>query len=219
MDWFKDWLAGYAAVVGLTTPEELRSAALWRDVFKAGKYTEAEVREAAALVLANLPALADSPDRFLGKAPMHLAAIQRRLRSGRAAGLSHSQEMPDADERFGVCALCHSTGRVTVPHPKCVANGQWVQQHGIFYTVAVICDCPLGTWILHRLDRGKIKFLLLREYHGINPRWREQLAQHRAEEAATHRANEPRKNESWEQLKLRLAGSFGVRDEPGGDDD
>lgn len=214
MDWFKDWLLEYASAVGLNTPDELRSAALWRDVFKAGKYGEDEVRTAGLAVLANLPALADSPDRFLGKAPMHLAAIQRRLRSGRAAGLSHSQEMPTADERLGVCALCGGTGRVSVPHPKAVVNGQWVQVNGRFYSLAVVCDCALGTWLLYRLDRGKVKFLLLREYHAGNPRWREQLQQHRAEEAATKRATAGRPDESWEELKLRLAGSFGVR-EPG----
>ncbi len=220
MDWFKDWLLQYSSVVGLNTPEELRSAALWRDVFKAGKYTEGEVREAAAAVLANLPALADSPDRFLGKAPMHLAALQRRLRSGRASGISHSQEMPTADEQLGVCALCDGAGRVTVPHPKCIANGQWVQVNGCFYSLAVICNCQLGTWLLYRLDRGKVKFLLLHEYHEINPRWREQLQQHRAESAATERANTGAANPSWEELKLRLAGSFGIMErEPGCDDD
>lgn len=218
MEWFKNWLQSYSDAIGLNAPEELRSAALWREVFRAGKYTEDEVRAAGDAVLANLPALADSPDRFLGKAPMHLAALQRRLRAARSGSApfasAHSREMPTADERLGVCGLCQGSGRVPVPHPAGVRGGLWVQVHGSFPTLAVVCSCALGGWLLGRLDRAKWKFLTLREYEVAYPFWRQQLAQHAAEEAATRAATAPRAEESWEELKRRLADSFGVR-EPG----
>lgn len=226
MQWFDEWLGEYLSVLGIEGESEVRQAAAWEAVFAAAGFTEAEVRRAGAEVLANLPQLADSPDRFLGKVPMHLAALQRRVRQRRAVQFTHSPDT-SADDRLGACVLCKGTGRVVVPHPASVAGGAWVGTTGTtrsnavqFYALAVVCRCFRGAALRDRLDRQRSKFVLLEEYDRQNPHWAAQLERRRREESAERRARPPGNSpeeQRWQQLVLSLSGQFGVRSESGED--
>jgi len=107
----------------------------------------------------------------------HLAAIKRELFAARdqraKAALARTPNGPDVLR----CPLCQWTGWVLVPHPSCVANGQWLPP---FRTCAVACTkCGPGQRAFDALGVGKEprRPLTLESYEWrVNPAWREQLA-------------------------------------------
>lgn len=87
----------------------------------------------------------------------HMDALGRELRDLRASVTAESDrdysrqwDDPDAAPK---CEQCSGTGRVVVPHPRCIHHGNLVTHpvNGIFYTVAVLCtDCEIGRDMIRR---------------------------------------------------------------------
>lgn len=93
---------------------------------------------------------------------------------------------PPAGPDLGTCTTCDGTGRVIVPHPRAVRDGEWLplcvgRGAAVHYTAAVLCPCPLGRWFA---AHGCASQEWLEDYERLNPRWRFHLAHRTAEERA-----------------------------------
>jgi hypothetical protein len=122
--------------------------------------------------------------------------------------------MPDEPERVlpylrpherveaerGTCCDCGGSGWVVVPHLDGVDRGEWckLQAGGgrpSYYTVAVLCTCPLGGARAHGYDQDARPMRMV--YYAVkNPHWREQMRERRERE----RAGGPAPDGEWAGL-------------------
>ncbi len=172
----------------------------WGDLFDTAGFSYADRDEATAYLSAHPEALGAEKTRFAGKMVAHLDAIQRRVRDRKA--VQHVRQDEERREEEGVCVLCGNAGMITVPHPKGVVNGEWVQQKvarggASTYTIGVTCPCPAGRWrydqqtayLSERHARARKEGPAPRPwsldaYQKFNPKWREHMRQQLAEQLA-----------------------------------
>lgn len=175
---FDAWIERHTRVFGLVPEFGLRTMSLWFNLFTAASYTVAELNEATDWLALNAP-----PAKY----EHHLWAIQSRIRGARAVDFSKEAERHE----WGECTQCEGSGMVTVPHPKGLRDGLWVQirttrSGASFYTLAVYCTCALGNWKHgkaghERLGDRRLRCLTLGEYERLNPDWRSQVEGRRRE--------------------------------------
>ena len=163
---YAKWTNYHATVFAVRKREDLETLQSWRRVFNAARYTYIELCEATDWLAAN------DPPRFLQD---HLRALHDCIGRGRAVDYRRADVEPDTN---GTCTDCGGTGRVVVPHPRGISNGEWVaikvaRGGQSFYTAAVLCSCKLGRWYGQR-GNPDMPMMTLEEYEKINPNWVEQ---------------------------------------------
>lgn len=145
--------------------------------------------------------------------PDHLKALVGILHELDAERAAEGSDRP-ADV-LGTCDRCGGTGRVTVPHPRCLREGRWLPLRltrggsAVYYTCAVTCTCALGRWYQQRATvrrdgqtRGQMG---LEEYTTLNPRWDVQLALRAEQEERVRTLAPARKSAFSEALDALLA--------------
>ncbi|AMV29319.1 hypothetical protein VT84_33295 [Gemmata sp. SH-PL17] len=129
--WFTAWVSNYRAALGVN--DELTDAMLriWWPAFEAARYTQADF----AGVLPRL-IVAESTPNWPRE---HLAAVNRELR---AAKEQRTRRAPESSGgRSGSrCQWCGGDGWVSVPHPKCLSNGEWIAPHTTVTPACTRCD-------------------------------------------------------------------------------
>ena len=190
-DIYVRWAESYAVRFGFG-PEDARMLASWFDVL--GNYDLPDLDAATGLLARR---------EYPSWPRDHLKALLAVLREVVAARLTAAA---DADRRRsgpdrGTCTLCRGTGRVTVPHPRAVSGGRWVPLHiarggASWYTAAVLCRCPLGSWYaqhggMARKDGVQLAQLTLDAYERICPGWRDELHHRAAEDRAVAAERNP----------------------------
>jgi hypothetical protein len=123
----------------------------------------------------------------------HLGAIKRELFAARDRRARAALVKTEPGATGPRCPLCEWTGWVLVPHPSCVAGGQWLPP---FRTGTVACTkCGPGqrAYDANCMAKDAKRPTTLETYEWrVNPAWREQMAareeavrlMHRAEDAA-----------------------------------
>lgn len=226
-NWYDAWAARHARAFGMAQEADLATILSWEASFMAAGYTADELADATDYILAHTEAaFAESDLKFFGKLVAHLGAIRRRITDRRAVVYRREADAHEHDR--GTCTLCGGAGRVVVPHPSAVRDGDWVpvkvaRAAPSWYTLAVFCRCPLGRWVMDRLAKsvpeGK-RFLTLDEYERRNPRWRVQLAARDrsllADAALQGTGKAGPGDEAFDKARQSLADSWGMPedDEP-----
>jgi hypothetical protein len=184
-DEYDEWADRHGSTFGLVGEADIAMFHAWFDVFSASGYTAAELTAATA-------AVAQQPPRFRSE---HLGAIHAAIRDRRARAEAVRLHDPAEVSERGTCALCGESGWVVVPHPKCVAAGEWVAgMEGV--TAAVTCSCFVGRRQLDAWDayaavvqKRVPRPMSLEYYQGrLCSRWRALLARHEGLTEAHRRA-------------------------------
>lgn len=190
---------------------DVRAMGTWLDLFAAADYTAAELNKASDAIAYNPSLVAKSIGgaMFLGKLAGHLASIRHAIRELRAVEYQRDEDRrygPDGEDR-GTCTRCQGTGRVIVPH-LCGVNGRvWsptriARGGAIYYTMAVLCPCPVGLWYAGHTDSDRCP-MRLEAYAAKNPAWQAQLAQRDEERRALTRLDKP--DEKWAAAVRRVS--------------
>ncbi len=215
--WFEAWARAYAIVFGLS-PDELAVVFGWEDFFIASGFVAEDLDEATRVLSQDPGAMVRRAGeaKFLGKCPIHLAAIQSFMRDRRA--VSYEREVETYEDRYGACPHCGGSGRVVVPLLAGVRDGEWVplrvaRGSATWYTAAVACSCRLGEWLNQRLadSSGKKQrqpLMTLGSYESKNPRWRIQMAARIRAQTAKVRIGNPKLAASLAAIMKRLGVTF-----------
>ncbi len=147
----------------------------WEDVFALSRISIAELDVAAAIIARN-------PPRWRSD---HLLALQSTIREGRIQQVRMEREREEFTAGVSVCRICSSTGRVIVPHPRFVVDGQWQEnERGVSITAAVVCSCHCGRRLLDQVlslsaderKRARVQMpMILADFEKICPDWAEQM--------------------------------------------
>jgi hypothetical protein len=212
-DEYKVWVNYYVTAFALRSDEDLRTVLSWWEVL----HSEApeDLYEATNLLLRS------SYPSFLRDHLRELTAFLRLLRAERLPDGSWS----DAEGDRGSCVLCGGSGRVIVPHPRAVRDGEWVPLHvarggAHWYTCAVCCACALGRWYgqhgLVRRGREQKALMSLDAYERLNPNWYRHMSVRAQQVASIARLSPSRYSgrltaEELDRVLRRLAEGIGLR--------
>lgn len=209
-DWYAAWAEHHCTVFGMTTEADLKTVLSWEPILCVAGDQES-LADATEWLATNLSVLNEY--RFIGRLPGHLASVQRALREVMAVTPPASLD----DEKFGVCAICNSTGRVLVPRLESVRNGEWrpiASRVGrpTYQSYLVACSCKLGTWWAgNRTPITGKSYLTLDDYTARNPRWRIQV-ERRAEEA--RQQSKLAGPVEWQKAVDSLVAKFSIEERP-----
>lgn len=170
MTGYQEWAQHHCSVFGLLSPAEVRMVGSWQEVFDARNCTAEELRAATNYLAGHAPPAAHNGEAHLRALNARIAAVRRSIDNER-----------EKDDERPVCTRCGNTGRVIVPHVKCVQAGEWVAKP-FRYTMAVACTCIAG------MDGNRVRFTVTEdgktfrlptivEYELKNPNWRSQVRQ------------------------------------------
>jgi hypothetical protein len=175
--------------------------AIWTRLFEAEGWTDEQVVNAVYRT-----ARRDVLPRF---APEHLQAIREELRMmfKEQSDLRRKQ----ADE-VG-CDACSGTGWICdLPHPEHVVEGRWMQNLGMYYTVAVCCFCMKGQgikafvtahWAKQPVREGESP-MCWDSYTKRNPEYKAQIDVRESLRQAERESNRNKAASSNDETKKRL---------------
>ena len=186
MNDYDEWVKRHAKIFGLVNEIDMGSMLAWKDALGA---TVDELNEATAHLAANPQLLSESlprPAQYEPKMTRHLLALKHRISERRAVEATGMRE--HAEETWGTCTICNSSGWVIVPHPSGLKDSEWVpirhaKTDSVYYaTIAVTCSCKLGRWIAGRQVN---QAMCLATYERLYGRyWKLQMDQRRQEQSA-----------------------------------
>jgi hypothetical protein len=184
-DEFDLWAIDYCNLFRLKPESLIGTLETWFEAFDANHCTTNELKLALAAMRRNPPEYDREHFRVLS---LHV----RHLRAEQSAAMVRAASQPK-EEEYGICDLCGSTGWVTVPHPRCVREGDFWPPH---YELAVYCRCGLGRWFYDNHSdmreamrrQGRTPGVSIDVYEAWNPKWREQLEHRRHVEDTEWRA-------------------------------
>jgi hypothetical protein len=169
---YEQWAAAHARAFDLNFAGEMDALLCWFGTL--ARYQPADLDAATAHLLAS----GETYRRVSEHLPALLDFLRRRQAEEAAA------ERAALDDDLGQCALCSSTGIVSVPHLAAIKDGQWqplsAGRSARYYTAGVTCRCALGRHVRTHQDPDR-RPLTLDEYAPHNPSWQAQLARRRAE--------------------------------------
>jgi hypothetical protein len=215
--WFVQWVRKHASVFGLNDAKELKTLLSWLELFLAAGYSRDDLDAATTWMASRLDLLAGDKTRFLGKMGQHLALIQGFIRQQRSVAYRDAEER-NRDGELGTCVRCSGAGALVVPHLQGVRKGEWVPistatGHPYFYTMAILCPCPLGRWRGENVADPERRPMTLAAYEAHNPRWMVQMERRREELNRQAALAAPHGDERLTALLKRLAENWNVRRE------
>lgn len=187
-DEYDAWAQRHATAFGWTGEADLKMLAAWYEVL--GPENPDDLHEATNRILrTDYPSFARD----------HLKAILAQIRLLKAERALVGSRVASEGDR-GSCAKCGGSGRVIVPHPRSVVDGEWVplaltRGGAQYYSACVCCSCGLGRWYHEhgslRVEGRERRMMTLEEYEQINPRWPIHLGVRQAETRDVARLTPP----------------------------
>ncbi|VTR92793.1 unnamed protein product [Gemmata massiliana] len=131
-DWFAQWVVSYGRAFGISAELTDTMLRIWWPAFHMARFVEADFTRA-------LPALvgAENPPNWPRE---HLGAVNRALRAAKDQRTRRAPEPSGSGRPEARCAWCGGDGWVSVPHPKYLANGEWVAPHPTVTPACTRCD-------------------------------------------------------------------------------
>ena len=180
-DWYSVWVDQHCETFAIADQNRVLAMLAWRvPLLDHLGASEVELHETTRMCVLDRPS-PNFPNEHLEAIKRHLAElkVKARAREATAAEKYH--------DRHGTCAKCGDTGSVTVPHPRFIADLEWVpsshnhQGDPIRATCAVSCDCYRGrkgydAACLRVQGTDQLPPLTITAYETINPDWRAQMA-------------------------------------------
>lgn len=166
---YKSWMSDFASWFGMTSDHDLATILRWKPLVS--QFRAEWVSEATKSLLESNETLWKG--RLLNGLLVRLKRIRARA------------ESIDKDVAFGEsyqCELCGGSGRVIVPHLRCVSGKQWkglaLTRSGteVHYRMAVACRCNLGQYFATSSE-----IMTISQYEEHNPYWDIQIAERNAE--------------------------------------
>ena len=172
---YDGWVETHLRIFGLDSASNGPMLLDWEPCFEDLGFSANELDAASRTILAKPPKWRS--DHF---AALKNAVVVARLHF---RGMQMAAEEAKADR--GVCVLCRGSGFVVVPHPQCIAYGEWQpSRFGRYDTAAVTCRCPLGSIRSASQDSGEAtpkrrarpKQMTLESFEQRMPSWKAEMA-------------------------------------------